>query len=116
MASVESQFNDNFNCYKCQKKYPIDTDNDKLNSRSITKRNSKGCFNFTTRTHLLDNIKYKSCVGNYTLQGMSYYYEVYFNYEKGILPFKGDLGTQPNKMVEVLHIIDTIRKDKLKEG
>ncbi len=116
MATLEAQFNDKHNCQKCIKKYPLELSDGRENTRAIAKRKSKGCFNFTTRTYLLDNIKYKSCIGNYTLQGIAYYYELYFNYEKGILPFKGDLGIQPNKMVEVLHIIDTIRKDKLKEG
>ena len=116
MATVEAQFNDKFNCYKCLKKYPLENSEGKEIARNIIKRKSKGCFDFTTRMTLLDNIKYKSCVGNYTLQGISYYYELYFNYEKGLLPFEGDLGLQPNKILEILHIIDTIKKDKLKEG
>ena len=121
MASMEAIFNDNFNCYKCTKKYPLEIKRKKdepakPNQRGIVKRKSMGCFDFTTRTFLLDNVKYSSCIGNYTLQGLGYYFEAFLAYEKGMLPFEGDLGMQPNKMVEVLHIIDTIKKDKNKEG
>lgn len=80
----------------------------------MAKRSSKGCFDFTTRTFLLDNVKYKSCVGNFTLDGLGYYYEVYLNYEKGLLPYEGNLSRQPNKIMEVIQIIDDIKKEKIK--
>lgn len=113
LATLEGLFRDDFNCFKCLKRYGAEEG--LAAARGIAKRKSKGCFDFTTRTFLLDNVKYSSCLGNYTLQGVSYYYELFFNYEKGVLPFEGDLGRQPNKIVEILHIIDTIKKDKTKD-
>lgn len=112
---MEAVFNDNFNCTKCLKRYG--GKEGKALKRGIAKRKSKGCFDFTTRTFLLDNVKYSSCIGNYTLLGLGFYFELYLAYEKGTMPFKGDLGNQPNKIIEVLHIIDSIKKDKQnKEG
>lgn len=87
----------------------------KAAERGKAKRKSKGCFDFTSRTFLLDNIKYNACVGNYTLSGLGYYYEVLLNYEKGLMPFNGALSLQPNKIMEVIHLIETIKNDK-KEG
>lgn len=87
----------------------------KAAERGKAKRKSKGCFDFTSRTFLLDNIKYSACVGNYTLSGLGYYYEVLLNYEKGLMPFTGALSLQPNKIMEVIHLIETIKNDK-KEG
>jgi hypothetical protein len=40
---------------------------------------------------------------------------MYLNYERGVMPFSGTLADQPNKIIEVLHIIDTIRKERSKE-
>jgi hypothetical protein len=114
MASMEAIYNDRVNCYKCLQRNGADPAKDR--GRGFKKRKSLGCFDFTTRTYLLDNIKYKSCIGNYTLQGLGYYYELFINYEKGILPFEGSLGKQPNKIMEVIQIIDNTKKEQQKKA
>jgi hypothetical protein len=103
-ASLAAHFEDRFNCHKCLKK--------NFSERGKVKRKSLGCFDLTSRTYLVDNIKFSSCVGNYTAIGFGYYLEVFLQYEKGVLPFKGSLGDQPNKMIELLHIIDAVYREK----
>lgn len=96
------------------KRYGADPEKDR--GRGLAKRKSKGCFDFTTRSFLLDNVSYKACIGNYTLQGTGFYFELYKNYEKGILPYDTSLGNHPNKLIEVLHIIDNYKKEEEKKA
>lgn len=73
-------------------------------SKTDRKRQSKGCFELGVKTYLLDNVKYNKCVGNYVKE-LDYILEAFSLYEKGVLPFKGNLGNQPNKIIEVFNII-----------
>jgi len=114
MATVKAAFDDNFNCYKCMKRYGADPEQDR--GRGVAKRKSKGCFDFTTRSFLIDNIQYKSCIGNYTLQGLGYYFELAVNYDKGMTPTGQDIGDCPNKLIEVIHAIDSIKKEEQKKA
>lgn len=96
------------------KRYGAEPEIDK--GRGLAKRKSKGCLDFTTRSFLIDNISYKSCIGNYTLQGMGYYLELYANYEKGVTPLNTDIGNHPNKLIEVMHIIDGVKREEEKKA
>jgi len=68
------------------------------------KRQSKGCFETGIKTYLLGNVKYDKCVGNFNKE-IDYILEAFSLYEKGVLPFKGNLGKQPNKIIEVFNIL-----------
>jgi hypothetical protein len=77
-------------------------------------RKLKGCYDFTTKAYKLENIVYKSCVGNFT-KNIVYFLEAFSQYEKGMLPYNGSLGEQPAKIIEIFNIIDKIRRRHLKE-
>lgn len=79
------------------------------------KRQSKGCFDLTSKSYSLDNICYKTCIGNYAFN-VQYFLEAFSLYEKGVLPFKGTVGEQPNKIMEIFKLIEVRRSDKANQG
>ena len=119
-ATIESYFEDGFNCYKCtavKKRHA-----DKL----FNKQKTKGCFDFETASFLIGDpnkelaVKFKGCVGNYTSFSVNYFMDLFSNYEKSMLPFKGNLGQQPAKIIEIFQLIDKRlsfkREQKLEKG
>lgn len=106
VATIESRFKDNFNCFKCVTQYGK---KDKNVKKTLVKRKSQGCFDFTSKSYAVENIRFRSCVGNYT-SNIDFISQAFSLYEKGLLPFKGDLGDQPNKIMEVFSLIETRRE------
>lgn len=86
--------------------------------KSRINRRSKGCFDYVTKAHRIDNIRYDSCIGNYAVP-IEYYIEAFRLYEKGILPFPGGLADQPNKIIAIFNLIEVRRTeiaDRLAKG
>jgi len=83
-------------------------------NKTIRKRTSKGCFDYKTKKYRLENIVFKSCIGNYTID-LSYYINLYSLYEKGIMPFNGLLKDQPAKIIEIFSIIEQKKLEYTKE-
>jgi hypothetical protein len=77
-------------------------------------RRSKGCYDYDTKTFRIDDFKLDTCVGNY-VKDIGYYIDIFSQYEKGMLPFKGTLGQQPNKIIEIFGLIDRVRRDHTKD-
>lgn len=75
------------------------------------KRKPKGCYDYSTKVYRLENILYKTCVGNYN-SNIDFLVEAFSKYEKGMLPFKGTLGEQPAKIIDIFHIIEQRRETK----
>lgn len=108
LATLEARIHPKkFDCFKCINKYG--TRNPEKSERA---RQLKGCFDFNTRNYRIENIRYNSCVGNYTAK-LDFYIDLFSNFEKGIMPFTGTLGDQPNKIIEVFQIIEVKRNEHL---
>ena len=78
-------------------------------------RTAKGCFKLGVKSYTIDNILYKSCIGNYVAP-IDFYIEAFSLYEKGMLPYLGTLGEQPNKIIEIFQVIDRRRTIKNNEA
>ncbi len=74
-----------------------------------------GCEVMNGRVYNLDNINYYKCIGNYQDSMVNFYIEEYLQYEKGIYPYPGNLGEQPNKIIEIFDLIDQVKRDKQKQ-
>lgn len=110
LAAVEIRLEPKkFSCYRCAASYKPE--------HKHRKRKPKGCYDYSTKVYRLENIIYKTCIGNYNID-IGYFIEAFSLYEKGMLPFKGTLGEQPNKMLEIFGIIEQRRSEKreAKEG
>jgi len=101
-----------FHCATCITQYGT---NERLVKKTELKRKGKGCFDYKTKAYRLDNIKYNTCIGNFAVP-IDYFLEAFSLYEKGVLPFKGTVGDQPNKIMEIFGLIDVRRSEKMKQG
>lgn len=79
-----------------------------------SRRKGKGCYDYSTKVYRIENILYKSCIGNYNIS-IGFFMEAFGLYEKGMLPFKGTIATQPNKIIEVFSIIEQRIREKRKD-
>ena len=108
LAALEARLEPKkFNCFKCAASY-------KTEKNKKIKRKSKGCYDYSTKVYRVENILYKTCIGNYNTS-IDFYLEAFSMYEKGVLPFKGTLANQPNKLIEIFNIIELRRQDKTKD-
>ena len=106
MASLESKFNpEKFHCGTCITQYGT---SERLVAKTKLKRKSKGCFDYTSKKHRIDNVRFYNCIGNHATP-IDFYVEAFSLYEKGMLPFKGTLGDQPNKIMVVFQLIEVRR-------
>jgi len=112
LATLESKLKPKeFNCNICITQYGK---SQRTMSKSDKKRKSKGCFDFISKAYRIENIRYNSCIGNYVYP-MDFLIEAFSLYEKGVLPFKGSIGEQPNKIMEVFSIIESRRQTHLEK-
>jgi len=106
MASVEASYEAGFNCTKCVASLK------KRKANAYAKQKAKGCFDFESKKFILGDpfkekaVKFEGCVGNYTSLSVNYFADLFFNSEKGVLPFKGTLGEQPAKIIEVFQVLE----------
>ena len=71
-----------------------------------------GCFDYTSRTYQLEDFKFYSCIGNFQDTSVRYYWELFQKYQQNMLPYKGSLQEQPNKIIEIFNFIEGILKRK----
>lgn len=108
LASLEARLEyKKFGCHYCASKYK-----EKFKEK---KRRSKGCYDLTTKKYQIENIIYKSCIGNYNIN-IEFYLESFRKYDSGMLPFTGNLSDQPNKIIEIFNIIEQRRNEKEKDN
>lgn len=104
LAALEARLEPSkFSCSKCAAKYKPE--------HRPRKRKSKGCYDYSTRVYRIENIVYKTCIGNYN-KDISFFVEAFSMYEKGMLPFKGTLSEQPSKIIDIFNIIEQRRAEK----
>ena len=110
LASSEASFApQKFNCYTCITQYGT---SERLTEKTNRKRQTKGCFDYKSRTYRLENFKYNNCIGNHAIP-IDFYIDAFLMYEKGVLPFEGTLGDQPNKMIQIFGILYHRRKEHM---
>ena len=103
LPSLKALFEKEFNCHNCINKY---SNTPRGEQRSIARRKQKGCFDYTSRTYELEDYKYFTCLGNFNDSYVRYYWELYLKYKEGMLPYKGSIQQQPNKIIEIFGILE----------
>lgn len=105
---------DKFNCDEKIKKYGKRTGYERA-KEMVQKEN--GCNQyFDNIKYYVDNIGYKSCLCTFKHPDMNYYLTLFNQYDKGVLPFKGSLTEQPNKIVEVFNLITGLKAEREQES
>ena len=113
LASLEACLEpQKFHCGTCITQYGTSP---RLMKKTDRKRKSKGCFDFTSKDYRIDNIRYTTCIGNMAVP-IDFLLEAFSLYEKGVLPFKGNLHEQPSKIIEIFNIIEVRRAEKIKQN
>lgn len=113
LASLESKLDPKkFHCGSCITQYGS---SERLMKKTERKRKSKGCFDLTSKKYRIDNIRYNTCIGNFAVP-IDFFIEAFSLYEKGVLPFKGNISEQPSKIMEVFQLIEVRRAEKINQG
>jgi len=108
LASLEQSFYPKkYNCQLCKTRFGT---SERLIKKMERNRKAQGCFDYTTKKYRVENIIYKSCLANYSTN-INFLVESFAKYEQGMLPFKGSLEEQPNKIIEIFNIIETRREE-----
>ena len=113
LASLESKLDPKkFHCGSCITQYG---NSERLIKKTERKRKSKGCFDFTSKNYRLENVRYLTCIGNFAVP-IDFYIEAFGLYEKGVLPFEGNISDQPNKIIEIFQLIEVRRAEKIQQN
>ena len=108
LASLEAVFYPKkYNCSLCRTQYGH---SERLIKKAERNRRASGCFDYTTKKYRVENIIYKSCLGNYQTN-INFFLESFAKYEQGMLPFNGTISEQPNKVIEIFNIIESRRHE-----
>lgn len=72
-----------------------------------TTRESKGCTSISknVRHELEPDLKFRTCPGNFFSHQTLNFLEMHHQFESGVLPYRGSLGEQPNKIIEIFRVI-----------
>lgn len=84
-----------------------------MKGKAERSRTSKGCFDYVTKSYLVENVKYSTCIGN-LVKPIDYLLESYVQYGNGIMPFSGGLSEQPNKIIEAYNVISHMKYEQEK--
>ena len=95
-----------FSCSTC-----LESPKDPLLNK--TKRERMHCFDLKQGKHHYKflNLEYKWCIGNYYSEYAREIIDLYFAYEKGIMPYRGALTDQPAKAMEAFRIIEYYKSE-----
>lgn len=121
IATIESQYQKSFNCYKCGDRFKDYKEGEKKETQKNALKKAKGCFDATTRNYVIGidenqrKVRFSGCVGNYTSLSVNYYVDLFYQYDKGVLPFSGKLSEQPSKIIEIFQLIEDKIAQKNKE-
>ena len=97
-----------FNCNTCGKKF-------RIAEQKKAFRERKGCYDYSTRSYIIEKIEYKTCLGNFYDSSVYYLIELFLKYRDGVMPFPGSLSEQPAKIIEVFQIIEQKYREWEKE-
>jgi hypothetical protein len=99
LTTVEVVSNKFFNCEFCKKKYG-QAYRDKKKACAI--KSQKPIFETE------NGIKYYRCPANFANFSIMHFIDMVKHFRNGVMPFSGSMMEQPNKVIEVLNLIDRI--------
>ena len=71
---------------------------------------ANGCNKYEVEAkYTVENIEYHSCFCNYKHADMNYFFSLSDAMGKGVMPFDGTLNRQPNKIMEIVSLIDGLK-------
>lgn len=79
------------------------------------KRIKKGCQIGSEVRYQVEDIKFYGCIGNFYSESAVQLIELYYNYQRGVLPYPGTFLQQPSKVIDILQLIDGCIKTKQAE-
>lgn len=101
VATFNYLSNDVFNCFQCKKLYP-----------EIRRIEQKGCGKPIARAIFKRrDIHFYKCPSNFYSGLVANLVASASHFDKGILPYKGGLMDQPNKIIEAYSLISSLRKE-----
>jgi hypothetical protein len=111
-STLEAMDNRKFICGECKDSYKGRSDQARITQKM---RESKGCFGVLQRDmhHIDKEILFSTCIGNYFDFSMTYFFELFNHYEKGVMPFPGTVMEQPNKIIEIFRVIQSYKNAKI---
>lgn len=110
LCTIESIEDKRWNCGHCLGEHK---DKPKV---TLAKQKRKGCFGDENLTYTMEQYRLKTCPGNFVVPWVFEYIEMYFNYQRGILPYPGALSEQPAKIMEIFAIIGQKRDEIAREN
>jgi len=112
VATIEAHYQKEISCYRCLDRFKKYKEGEVKDKRILEFKKAKGCFGSKSLRVIIGVDEYqrravfKACPGNYTSLSVNYFIDLFYQYEKGVLPFKGGLMDQPSKIIEVFQLID----------
>lgn len=106
ISTFSSIHEENFNCNNCKKRMG-----------QIARDDLKGCSKILKSdvANWRNQITFQTCPVNFYSQAFAVYIDLFRHFENGILPFKGGLLEQPNKIMEVFNLIESLKIERSNE-
>ena len=70
-----------------------------------TKQLGKGCFDAGIKSYDIAFLNFKICPGNLYNSYINYIWELFTHYQNNLLPYSGNIGQQPAKIIEIFDVI-----------
>lgn len=91
-----------------------------LNCRDCSKNKDlqkhRGCINPTERIqYIFDGKEMYRCPAKFIMPEVKLYIEMYSQYKKGLLPFRGTVSEQPIKLMDIFDILESAEANAEKE-
>jgi len=113
-STLHAMENRDFICSECVSKLKTKLKGDE--EREIKHRTAKGCYGVLEKpVHNADRMAFSRCIGNFFSYSALGYIEMHGMYEKGVLPFQGSLGDQPNKVIELFGVVKSFKIEKMEK-
>lgn len=113
-STLHSMENRDFICSECVSKLKTKCKGDE--EREVKHRTAKGCYGVSEKPiHVADRMQFSTCIGNFFSFSALGYIEMHGMYEKGVLPFPGALGDQPNKAIELFGVVKSFKIEKMEK-
>lgn len=117
--SVEERFNCETQKDKLYKYSDFEKRIEQLESRNGCNKHSENSGfveSFTSKPiFVCDDIGYYQCFCNFVDPSSLFILRLFFQYEKGFLPFSGSIVDQPPKIMELFSILTYLKSEKQKE-
>lgn len=111
-ASLYALENREFYCGDCLSKYEGRVASEEMSKKA---RDLKGCFGLKDRQlhHIERKIYFYTCIGNFFRESVLHWLDMFRAFDKGVMPYQGNLMDQPNKVIEIFRVIESYKQDKM---